>query len=181
MKKMKKMKIQLVAFLAELVAFALLAISCGSSRHAVTSIETHDSTKVEVRTELIETIDTVYVELPKQSEKVAVKDTSSHLENDLAVSDASIDALGYLHHSLKTKPRGRLPVPSKNTKERRDSIVYRNKYVYIEKPVYVEAELNAWQKFRLRGFWALFAAFAVIACWIVWKNKTRILALLLRI
>ena len=181
---MKKMKIQLVAFLSGLVAFALLAVlvtSCGSSRHAVTSIETHDSTKVEVMTELIETIDTVYVELPKQSEKVAVKDTSSHLENDLAVSDASIDEFGFLHHSLKTKPRGRLPVPSKNTKERRDSIVYRDKNVYIEKPVYVEAELNAWQKFRLRGFWALLALLAAFACWIVWKNKTRILALLLRI
>lgn len=163
--------IQLVTFLA------VLLTSCGSSRHAATSIETHDSTKVEVRTELIETIDTVYVELPKQSEMVAVKDTSSHLENDLAVSDASIDELGFLHHSLKTKPRGRLPVPSKKTKERRDSIVYRDKYVYIEKPVYVEAELNAWQRFRLRGFWALLAA---MACWIAWKNKARILALILR-
>ena len=170
---MKTMKIRLMA----LAIFAVLVASCGSSRHAATSIETHDSTKVEVRTELIETIDTVYVELPKQSEMVAVKDTSSHLENDLAVSDASIDELGFLHHSLKTKPRGRLPVPSKNTKERRDSIVYRNKYVYIEKPVYVEAELNAWQKFRLRGFWALLAA---IACWIAWKNKARILSLILR-
>lgn len=160
-----------------LAIFAVLVASCGSSRHAATSIETHDSTKVEVRTELIETIDTVYVELPKQSEMVAVKDTSSHLENDLAVSDASIDELGFLHHSLKTKPRSRLPVPSKKTKERRDSIVYRDKYVYIEKPVYVEAELNAWQRFRLRGFWALLAA---MACWIAWKNKARILALILR-
>ena len=170
-----------MAFLSELVSFALLALlvtSCGSSRHAVTSIETHDSTKVEVRTELIETIDTVYVELPKQSEKVAVKDTSSHLENDLAVSDASIDALGYLHHSLKTKPRGRLPVPSKNTKERRDSIVYRNKYVYIEKPVYVEAELNAWQKFRLDGFWILAA---IVVGYLVWKNWRGLLSLFLRI
>lgn len=170
---MKTMKIRLMA----LAIFAVLVASCGSSRHAATSIETHDSTKVEVRTELIETIDTVYVELPKQSEKVAVKDTSSHLENDLAVSDASIDALGFLHHSLKTKSRGRLPVPSKKTKERRDSIVYRDKYVYIEKPVYVEAELNAWQRFKMRGFWALLAA---MACWIAWKNKARILALILR-
>lgn len=161
-------------------AAAFFAVSCGTQRKAIDT-ETRDSTRVAVRTELIETIDTVYVELPRQSEKMVVKDTSSHLENDLAVSDASIDALGFLHHSLKTKPRGRLPVPSKNTKERRDSIVYRDKYVYIEKPVYVEAELNAWQKFRLRGFWALFAAIAAIACWIVWKNKTRILALLLRI
>ena len=170
---MKTTKIQLVA----LAIFAVLVASCGSSRHAAISIETHDSTKVEVRTELIETIDTVYVELPKQSEKGAVKDTSSHLENDLAVSDASIDALGFLHHSLKTKPRGRLPVPSKKTKERRDRIDYRDKYVYIEKPVYVEAKLNAWQRFKMRGFWALLAA---MACWIAWKNKARILALILR-
>ena len=185
---MNTMKIQLVSFLSGLVSFlsglvsfvllSVLVTSCGSSRHAVSSIETHDSTKVEVRTELIETIDTVYVELPKQSEKVAVKDTSSHLENDLAVSDASIDALGYLHHSLKTKPRGRLPVPSKNTKERRDSIVYRDKYVYIEKPVYVEAELNAWQRFRLRGFWVLAA---VIGGYLVWRNRRRLLSLFLRI
>lgn len=160
-----------MTFLPELVTFALLALlvaSCGSSRHAVTSIETHDSTKVEVRTERIETIDTVYVELPRQSETVAVKDTSSHLENDVAVSDASVDALGFLHHSLKTKPRGRLPVPSKSTKERRDSIVYRNKYVYIEKPVYVEAELNAWQKFRLRGFWILAA---MVVGYVVWNLR----------
>lgn len=172
---------ELVSFLSGLVTFAMLAVlatSCGSSRHAVTSIETHDSTKVEVRTELIETIDTVYVELPKQSETVAVKDTSSHLENDLAVSDASIDAFGFLHHSLKTKPRGRFPVPSKKTKERRDSIVYRDKYVYIEKPVYVEAELNAWQKFRMNGFWILAA---VIGGYLVWRNRRGLLSLFLRI
>lgn len=148
-------------------AAAFLAVSCGAQRKAIDT-ETRDSTKVVVRTERIETIDTVYVELPKQSETVAVKDTSSHLENDVAVSDASVDALGFLHHSLKTKPRGRLPVPSKNTKERRDSIVYRNKYVYIEKPVYVEAELNAWQKFRLRGFWILAA---MVVGYVVWNLR----------
>lgn len=147
-----------------ILAAAFLAVSCGTQRKALNT-ETHDSTKVEVRTERIETIDTVYVELPKQSETVAVKDTSSHLENDVAVSDASVDALGFLHHSLKTKPRGRLPVPTKNTKERRDSIVFRNKYVYIEKPVYVEAELNAWQKFRLRWFWILAAMVGVYVVW----------------
>lgn len=185
---LKNRKIQLVSFLAELVSFlsglvsfamlAVLVTSCGSSRHAATSIETHDSTKVEVRTELIETIDTVYVELPRQSETVAVRDTSSHLENDLAVSDASIDAFGFLHHSLKTKPRGRFPVPSKKTKERRDSIVYRDKYVYIEKPVYVEAELNAWQKFKMNGFWILAA---IVGGYLVWKNRRGLLSLFLRI
>lgn len=156
----------------------VLVASCGSPRHVATIIETRDSTKVEVRTELVERIDTVYVELPKQSETVAVKDSSSHLENDVAESDASVDELGFLHHSLKTKPRGRLPVPSKNTKERRDSIVYRDKYVYIEKPVYVEAKLNAWQKFRLNGFWILAA---IVVGYFVWRNRRRLLSLFLRI
>lgn len=151
-----------------------LAVSCGTQRKAMDT-ETRDSTRVVVRTELIETIDTVYVELPRQSETMAVKDSSSHLENDVAESDASVDSLGYLHHSLKTKPRGRLPVPSKNTKERRDSIVYRNKYVYIEKPVYVEAELNAWQRFRLRGFWVITA---MAGGYVVWRNRKWLLHLL---
>lgn len=150
-----------------ILAAAFLAVSCGAQRKAIDT-ETRDSTRVVVRTERIESIDTVYVELPRQSETVAVKDSSSHLENDVAVSDASVDAHGFLHHSLKTKPRGRLPVPSKNTKERRDSIVYRNKYVYIEKPVYVKAELNAWQKFRLRGFWVLAA---MVGGYVLWKYR----------
>lgn len=144
-------------------AAAFLAVSCGTQRKALDT-EIRDSTRVVVRTERIETIDTVYVELPKQSETVAVKDTSSHLENDVAESDASVDALGFLHHSLKTKPRS-IPVPSKNTKERRDSIVYRDKNVYIEKPVYVEAKLTAWQRFRLDGFWILAAIVAAIGFW----------------
>lgn len=151
--------------------------SCGSPRHVATIIETRDSTKVEVRTELVERIDTVYVELPRQSEMVAVKDSSSHLENDVAESDASVDEFGFLHHSLKTKPRGRLPVPSKNTKERRDSIVYRDKYVYIERPVYVEAKLNAWQRFRLRGFWILAA---IVFGYVAWETK-KLLALILKL
>lgn len=156
---------------------AFLAVSCGTQRKAM-DMETRDSTRVVVRTERIETIDTVYVELPRQSEKVAVKDSSSHLENDVAVSDASVDSLGFLHHSLKTKPRGRLPVPSRNTKERRDSIVYRNKYVYIERPVYVEAELNAWQRFRLRGFWVITA---MAGGYIVWRNRKWLLYLLTKL
>lgn len=155
---------------------AFLAVSCGTQRKALDT-ETRDSTRVVVRTERIETIDTVYVELPRQSEKVVVKDTSSHLENDVAISDASVDELGLLHHSLKTKPRG-IPVPSKNTKERRDSIVYRDKYVYTEKPVYVEAELNAWQRFRLRGFWVITA---MAGGYVVLRNRKWLLHLLAKL
>lgn len=62
----------------------------------------------------------------------------------------------------------------------RDTI-YRYKvdsvYVDKERVVNVEKQLTAWQQFKMRGFWALLAA---MACLIVWKNKSRILALILR-
>lgn len=62
----------------------------------------------------------------------------------------------------------------------RDTI-YRYKvdsvYVDKERVVKVEKQLTAWQRFKMRGFWALLAA---MACWMAWKNKARILALILR-
>lgn len=168
---MKTMKIRLMA----LAIFAVLVASCGSSRHAATSIETHDSTKVEVRTERIEHIDTVYIELPRQVERIVTQDTTSRLENDYAVSEARVEA-GMLHHTLETKA-AKVPVPAKATIEKMYGITTVSKAKVEKEKVYIEKELTAWQRFRLRGFWALLAA---MACWIAWKNKARILALILR-
>nr|DAG23172.1 MAG TPA: Prokaryotic membrane lipoprotein lipid attachment site [Caudoviricetes sp.] len=158
-----------------IVFIASLLTSCGSSRHAATSIETHDSTKVEVRTERIEHIDTVYIELPRQVERIVTQDTTSRLENDYAVSEARVEA-GMLHHTLETKA-AKVPVPAKATIEKMYGITTVSKAKVEKEKVYIEKELTAWQRFRLRGFWALLAA---IACWIAWKNKARILALILR-
>lgn len=182
------MKIQLVTFLSglvsflpELVTFALLAMlvtSCGSSRHAVTSIETHDSTKVEVRTERIEHIDTIYVELPRQVERIVTQDTTSRLENDYAVSEARVEA-GMLHHTLETKA-AKIPVLSKSTIEKKDSVTTTSK-AKVEKEkekVYIEKELTAWQRFRLNGFWILAAAVAAIG---FWKFRRPILGLLTKL
>ena len=157
---LKNKKIQLVAFLA------VLLTSCGSSRHAATSIETHDSTKVEVRTERIEHIDTVYVELPRQVERIVTQDTTSRLENDYAVSEARVEA-GRLHHTLETKA-AKIPVPVKTTIEKKDSITTTSKAEVEKEKVYIEKELTAWQRFRLRGFWFLAA---IVAGYIVWKFR----------
>lgn len=157
---LKNKKIQLVAFLA------VLLTSCGSSRHAATSVETHDSTKVEVRTERIEHIDTVYVELPRQVERIVTQDTTSRLENDYAVSEARVEA-GMLHHTLETKA-AKIPVPVKTTIEKKDSITTTSKAEVEKEKVYIEKELTAWQRFRLRGFWILAA---IIGGYIVWKFR----------
>lgn len=157
---LKNKKIQLVALLA------VLLTSCGSSRHAATSIETHDSTKVEVRTERIEHIDTVYVELPRQVERIVTQDTTSRLENDYAVSEARVEA-GMLHHTLETKA-AKIPVPVKSTIEKKDSITTTSKAEVEKEKVYIEKELTAWQRFRMRGFWFLAA---IVGGYIVWKFR----------
>lgn len=176
---LKNRKIQLVSFLSELVSFALLAVlvtSCGSSRHAVTSIETHDSTKVEVRTERIEHIDTIYVELPRQVERIVTQDTTSRLENDYAVSEARVEA-GMLHHTLETKA-AKIPVPVKSTIEKKYSVTTNSKSEVEKEKVYIEKELTAWQKFKMNGFWILAA---IVGGYFVWKNRRGLLSLFLRI
>lgn len=146
---LKNRKIQLVSFLSGLVTFALLALLVTSCGAARKQVET------------IYLRDTTYIS------KVQV---DSVFRRDSVFVKEKNDTI-YIYNE-KVRDRYRLL---------RDT-VYRHKVdsVYIDRvrEVKVEKELTAWQRFRLRGFWALLAA---IACWIVWKNKTRILALLLRI
>ena len=152
--------------LVTLSLIAALVTSCGSSRHAATIMEKSDSTKVEVRTERIEHIDTVYVELPRQVERIVTQDTTSRLENDYAVSEARVES-GMLHHTLETKA-AKIPVPVKSTIEKKDSITTNSKSEVEKEKVYIEKELTAWQRFRLRGFWILAA---IIGGYIVWKFR----------
>lgn len=153
---MKKMKIQLVAFLPELVSFLPELVAFAQLTVLATSC---GATRKQIETIYLR--DTTYIS------KVQV---DSVFRRDSVFVKEKNDTI-YIYKE-KVRDRYRLL---------RDT-VYRHKVdsVYIDRvrEVKVEKELTAWQKFRLRGFWALLAA---IACWIVWKNKTRILALLLRI
>lgn len=136
-----------------IILSALLLISCGTPRH-ITNSEAKDSTRLEVRTEYVERIDTIYIAIPRQAENIVIQDTVSHLENDFAVSDAKVDARGLLHHSLETKARS-LPVSVKSVSERKDSIIFRDKEVLVNRPVYVEKKLTGWQTFRIKSWWAM--------------------------
>lgn len=124
--------------------------ACCPCRHLTTS--TADSVRVEtiVRTEYIP--DTVLVEVPVESERQTVRDTTSHLETSFATSDARINADGSLSHTLANKPQKR-PVPTEKEVTYRDSIVYRDR-VNTE-IVEVERELTWWQQTKMKGFWVL--------------------------
>lgn len=140
-----------------IILSALLASACGAAKIVSGQDTRRDSVRVEYRTERIERIDTVYIELPQVAERVVTKDTLSRLENDYAVSEAAIDTEGYLHHSLETKRR-KVPVPVTATTERRDSIIYRDRDVYVEKPVEVVRPLSKFVKGQIIGFWVLLVA-----------------------
>ncbi len=94
-------RLQIIVFFIILLA----VVGCCPTRHLTSS--TQDSVRVEtvVRTEYIP--DTVFVEVPIESERQTVRDTTSHLETSYAVSDARI-----------TPRRGIVPLAGKQAAEK---------------------------------------------------------------
>ena len=135
-----------------------LCVSCGPARHASVS----DSTRAEVREVTRYVKDTVYLELPVITERIVTRDTTSHLENDYAVSEASVSG-GYLSHSLATKP-ARTPVETEAREVVRDSIVFRDRLVEV--PVEVEKPLTRWQRTLLALGRAMLAMLCAAALWL---------------
>ena len=136
----------------------LLFLALASACSTVRPLSTTDSTKVEVRTETVIEKDTVYVELPRVVERVAVQDTTSHLENEFALSDARISG-GVLKHSLETKPV-KMPAVVDKQIVYRDSIVFRDRVQTVT--VEVEKKLTGWQQAKLRvGGFCFFAVILI--------------------
>ena len=135
-----------------------LCMSCGPARHASVS----DSTRVTVREVTRYVKDTVYLELPVIAERIVTRDTSSRLENDYAVSEASVSC-GYLSHSLATKP-ARTTVETEAREVVRDSIVFRDRL--IEVPVEVEKPLSRWQRTLLALGRTMLAMLCAAALWL---------------
>ena len=136
----------------------LLFLALASACSTVRPLPTTDSTKVEVRTETVIEKDTVFVELPRVVERVAVQDTTSHLENEFALSDACISA-GVLKHSLETKPV-KMPAVVNKQIVYRDSVVFRDRVQTVT--VEVEKKLTGWQQAKLRvGGFCFFAVILI--------------------
>ena len=131
------------------------ACGCSVFRHVSESSErTKETVTVVTHTELVPVA--VRFEIPPISEKTTTRDSSSHLENGFASSDARINRDGSLYHSLDMKPQS-IEKETEVPVEYRDSIVFRDREVekFVEVPV--ERELSWWQRVRLDGFWVLLA------------------------
>ena len=86
-----------------LAACILLAGCC--PRHLPPQVEVRDSIVIRTR----EVHDTVSVEVPLIVERTVTRDTVSHLQNQWAESEASVEG-GLLRHSLASRPQ-RIYVP----------------------------------------------------------------------
>ena len=140
----KKDKKEIVKANATLLAFVLLAILgqlfVGCSPRITPPAEIRDSVRVEIRERPVH--DTAYVDVPLIKEVNVTRDTSSHLENEYAMSDASISD-GTLRHSLETRPH---KVAAPVTLIVHDTITVEKKAETIIKEVHT---LTKWQGFQI--------------------------------
>jgi len=130
--------------------FAILLSSCAIQRPV---IEYRDSVRVEYRDRIVR--DTVPYAVPVEVEKVVTRDTSSRLENSLAVSEAVVSG-GYLRHELRTKSQTiQVPVAV----EVRDTVYVEKEGQILTQTVEVEKSLTFWQRFKIGAFfWLLVLA-----------------------
>lgn len=151
--------------IAILIMAAAFLTGCKTSKQAqpqlpIMPIENNTNTRI-IHTE---TIDTVFIEIPVQSAEKTTPEGFSHLETDVAESDAKINPDGTLSHSIKNKPTP-LPAPVKNTADTIVQEVYVEKPVPVEVPKIVERELTRWEKTRLNTWGWLLATFALMTGW----------------
>ena len=142
-----------IFLLCLILAFYGIISGCSSPRYISSSnmrIVSKDS--LIVRTELVS------IALPLESHSVITK-SKSHLETSLAESDAEIDSLGLLHHTLVNKK------DSIKTKiQYVDKIVYRDSIETKEVPVEVPVPVRyipKFYQFTFILFW-IFALFIVV-------------------
>ena len=136
-----------------ILAFCGLISGCSSPRYISSSnIKIMAKDSLVVRTEL------VGVAIPLESHSIITK-SKSHLETSVAESDAEIDSLGLLHHTLVNKK------DSIKTKiQYIDKIVYRDSVEVREVPVPVEVKVPYIPKFYqfTFAFFGIFVLFIVV-------------------
>ena len=142
-----------IFLLCLILAFYGLISGCSSPRYISSSnIKIVSKDSLVIHTELIS------VALPLESHSIITK-KKSHLETSVAVSDAEIDSLGLLHHTLANK---------KDSLKREikyiDKIVYRDSIITKEVPVEVKVPIRyipKFYQFTFILFW-IFVLFIVI-------------------
>ena len=122
-----------------------------------------DSVRVETIVNTIYVPVEIAVDLPQQAESNVTPDDSSHVETDLAFSDAWIEN-GILHHFIKNKP-GQLTaeafVPQTTEQTNKEAVKIKEVPVLTPYPVEVARKWTLMEQIKLASFWYLLGAVVV--------------------
>lgn len=136
-----------------ILAFFGLISGCSSPRYLPSS-----NIKIIAKDSLVIHTELVSIALPLESHSIITK-KKSHLETSVATSDAEIDSLGLLHHTLVNK---------KDSLKREikyiDKIIYRDSIEIKEVPVEVKVPIRyipKFYQFTFMLFW-IFILFIVV-------------------
>ena len=134
-------------------AFCGLISGCSSPRYIPAS-----NIKIVSKDSLVVHTELVSVAIPLESHSIITK-SKSHLETSVATSDAEIDSLGLLHHTLVNKKDS-----LKSKIQYVDKIVYRDSVEVKEVPVPVEKPvpyIPKFHQFTFILFW-MFILFVIV-------------------
>ena len=137
-----------------ILAFYGFLTGCSAPKYLASSnIKIVSKDSLIVRTELVS------IAIPLESHSIVTPTKKSHLETSLAESDASIDSLGLLHHTLVNKKDS-----LKSKIQYIDKIVYRDSIEVKEVPVPVEVKVPYIPKFYkfTFAFFGIFVLFIVV-------------------
>lgn len=149
------------------VLFCALISMCGGCKtKEYTHAETSEKIITEVRHEKVFVKDTVLIDIPLLTSERETRDSSSHLENEFAVSDVKIYPDGTLFHDLKTQPQKK-SVPVDKEIERNDRVVYVDKLVKV--PVTVERSLSSWERTCIKWYPYSVAALLLVLVYVFRK------------
>ena len=136
-----------------ILAFYGLISGCSSPRYISSS-----NTRIVSKDSLVIHTELISVALPLESHSIITK-SKSHLETSVAVSDAEIDSLGLLHHTLANK---------KDSLKREikyiDKIVFKDSIITKEVPIEVKVPVRyipKFYQFTFILFW-IFVLFIVV-------------------
>lgn len=163
-----------------LSVLALAMSACHSSKQAVPEVppapvvlNNSDSVRVEtvIKTEYVPVM--VEVPVPQQSvSNIVFEADTSHIETDVAFSNAWIRPDGTLFHNLVNKDvklSAEAHVPQTTTENNKEAVMTREVPVPQPYPVYVEKSLSKFEQFKLAAFWYLIGAALIAATYIFRK------------
>ena len=157
---------------ALLILILLLFMAGCSSKRTTSPIVVPVQTATSTRTVHHVTLDVVHATLPQQSVRHTIPDSTSHLETDAAISEATVNPDGTLTHWLENKTTP-VPVTVPATHDTIVIEVIKEIPISVPEPYEVERKFTWWETVRLDYFCYILGALVVCLIYLVRKPLMR--------